>query len=172
MSKSKSKSKRRFIIIGPGILLALIFALQVAIQNHQKAAAPPIIERQVLASSSSHAVLSPEIGFILKHKNELRLTDGQQAKLTKLQAEWDAKSGPMTAEMNKAAADFQSFMRKAGGKAMMRDIQSHAGPVSELSRQVSSLRTIYWQKAQQILSAEQRKAVEGLSTTRKEASPR
>jgi hypothetical protein len=158
---SNNNPRKRWIIVGLGIVLALIFALQIAIRNHQAVSAPPIVEHQIARSGVVRsAVPAPEVKLILDHGSELGLSDRQTASVRKTQREWQAKSTPLISEMNRAAAEFQSFMSRSGGKATMGEIQSHAAGVSELSRQVSSLRRVYWQRAMQELTAHQKQMVE------------
>lgn len=162
MSKKKGKSHGRWIIIGPGIIIALILTLQVAMRNHQTISPPPIIERQVIGGleTAEDAMPSLDIDYILKHAEQLGLSSRQTASLKKLQKEWETESKPLTKEMNEAADEFEQFMKKAGSKATMRDIQTHAARVSELSRQASSLRKIYWQKTLQVLNNDQVKKLQ------------
>ena len=159
--QDKTRSRRRWIIIGPGIILALIFGLQIAIQNHKASSAPPIIERQVLGTKAEQGpIMAPELDYILERKDQLALSPSQEKTLMKLKSEWEAKSEPLMDQLNKASEDFQKFMKQSGGKATMRDIQSHAGAISELSRQVSSLRRVYWEKGMQMLDEKQRRMIE------------
>jgi hypothetical protein len=143
------------------MLIAAILAMQVAAKNRQSASAPPIVEHQVIGGEMTEdSTTAREVDYILERAAQLGLTDGQRVSLQNLKAEWESKSGPLTDQMNRAALQFESFMSKAKGKSSMQDIQSRAAPVSELSRQVSSLRRIYWQKALQVLDADQRKALQ------------
>jgi hypothetical protein len=159
--KDNAKPRSRWIIIGPGIILAIIFALQIAINNHKSASVPPIIEKQVIGGETTQSMTpTPEVGYVLEREDSLGLSSAQESSLRKLQAEWEARSRPLVATMNKAARDFQAFMDKSGGRATMRDIQSHTGYVSESSRQVSSLRRVYWQKALYVLDKRQQSVIE------------
>ncbi|HEY3298137.1 MAG TPA: hypothetical protein VGK34_05715 [Armatimonadota bacterium] len=156
--------RRRWLIIGPGIVFALILALQWVITNRKSSdTGRPIIERQVIAVPKTRGeVRVPEIGFVLQNREQLKLSAAQVSDLRKLEVEWNEKSKPLNDLMNRAASDFQSYMKSAGSKVAMKDIQSHAAPVSELSGQISSLRRVYWEKAIIVLDGKQRRAVEGL----------
>ncbi len=161
MKQADVKPRRRWIVIGPGLVLAVILAIQVMIANRPKPAGRPIIERQVIGSEVIQtATPAPAISYILERKQQLALGDRQVKALNALQVDWQSKSKPLSAELNKAAGEFNAFMKTAENKATMKDIQSHSGPVSELSRQVSSLRRVYWEKARQILSAPQQQTLD------------
>lgn len=159
--------RRRWFVIGPGVLIAVILGLQIAIANHRTTSAPPIVERQVLGARTD-TVSAPayEISVILGHAKDLRLSDSQSSSLKKLQAEWIAISKPLTEEMNRSAADFDEFMARANGRATLSEVQSHAGPVSEASRQVASVRRGYWQRALRVLDPQQREALKRAVTIR------
>jgi len=159
--QADTRPRKRWIVIGPGILLALVFALQIAMRNHQVTSAPPIIGRQVIGVQTAEGgVLTPEIGYMLEYKEHLGLSDRQIASLENLQEEWNAKSQSLKRQMDRAAGEFRRFMNEAGSDVSVRDIQSHAGSVSELSGEVSGLRGIYWQKALQVLDRGQRSMIE------------
>lgn len=132
-----------------------------AIRNHNTASTPPIIERQILGDEVSTQKWAPalQIDYILTNSKKLGLGNKQLEALNKLNTEWKFKSKPIMDDLNRASANFQQFMKKIGNKASMQDIQSQAAPVSELSRQIASLRKIYWQKALQILDKHQQKAL-------------
>ncbi|MHB1001124.1 MAG: hypothetical protein ACYC27_17920 [Armatimonadota bacterium] len=158
--QTDTRPRKRWIIIGPGIILAMILAIQIVISNRQKPSGPPIIERQVVGSEVTHSISpTPDVGYILERRDKLGLSDRQIKALVALQADWQSKSKPISDDLNQATREFDAFMEKAGNKATIRDIQSHAGPVSELSRQLSSLRRVYWEKAIQVLNKQQMQAI-------------
>ncbi|MHB0912750.1 MAG: hypothetical protein ACYC2Y_04805 [Armatimonadota bacterium] len=157
--QNKPSPKRRWVIIGPGLVLALILALQIVVRNH-RTTAEPIIERQVIGVQTERGYTPAlEVSYILERRDVLRLSERQQESLRKLQSEGASKSKPLTDSLDEAANDFQAFMKKTGGKATVRDIQTHSGQVSELSREVSSLRRVYWEKALMLLDERQKAIV-------------
>lgn len=159
--QDRTSPRRRWIIIGPGIVLAAILALQVAINARRASDDRPIIERQVIASDiSAHSTPAPEVSYVLEHRALLALTENQVIRLKKLQERWRRESEPPAKELNRSAREFEQFMEKSKGKVSVQDIQAHAGEVSELSRRTSSLRRIYWERALQALDSKQRSAVE------------
>jgi hypothetical protein len=161
VQQDQSKPRKRWIIIGPGLVIAVILALQVAINNHKTSVGPPIVERQVLGGKVAVGPVSaPEIDYVLKQRDDLALTSHQVAVLTDLQSDWKTKSKPLMDDLQRSADSFHEFMQNVGDKAPMQDIQAHAAPVSELSRQVSSLRRVYWEKALQVLNKGQRSEIE------------
>lgn len=125
--------------------------------------APPIIERQVIGGEPAHQpYITPEVSWLLQRSSQFHLTQTQTSALTKLRGEWDLKSKLIRTELDSASRDFQAFMRSRGGRASVSDIQSHSGPVSELSREYSGLRRVYWQKALGVLTKDQRASIEGV----------
>ncbi len=152
--------RRRWIALGPGIVIALILALQAAGRHHKTAPGPPVIEHRVIGDEISQPeTLAPRVDYLLARADDLRLEARQLASLKELQAEWDAKSASLALELDRAGAEFERFMESTGDKASMREIQAHTGPVAELSRQVSSLRRVYWQRALRVLDHKQREVV-------------
>jgi hypothetical protein len=159
--QSETRPRKRWIVIGPGLVLALIISIQIVIANREKPAAPPIVERQVVGSEMPRRfVPTPEVKYLLARKEQLALSTEQVQALDALQTGWQGKSKPLTDDLKKAAGEFDAYMKGAGERASLRDLQSHAGDLSELSREVSSLRRIYWEKAVQVLNKDQRKAIE------------
>ena len=156
---SESKSKRRWIIVGPGILIAIILSLQIAIKEHTKSSRQPIVERQVIGTQASETKPAPGVDYMISQAGELKLSGDQIASLKRLQTEWQSKSQPLTEQMDRAAKEFERFMKKSNGKANLREIQAHAGAVSEMSRQTSSLRRVYWEKGLQVLDDRQRETL-------------
>jgi len=143
-----------------GLILGLIVALQIWINTHNKNAAPPIVERQVVGSTTrqvSSAV--PDISFIIQKRRMLDLSDQQVQKLEKLQAGWQTESTPINVELKKAADNFDSFMAQSKGKASMKDIQSHAAEVTTLSAKISGLRIAYWEKGLNVLTIKQTQTI-------------
>jgi len=132
----------------------------VAISRHQATMSPPIIESQVIGGSQEQKVAPPrEIGYILKNANKAALTAQQKASITKLRQEYESKSKPMKADLEKASSDFQSFMKKTGKRASIKEIQTQTAQVSDLSRQLSTLRKAYWQKGISQLDKKQQKTL-------------
>jgi hypothetical protein len=157
--KNNDQPRRRWITIGPGIILAAILALQIVSANRQKPAAPPIIERQVEGSARQGISPAPTVSYILDRKGKLKLSPGQVKHLSALEAEWASQSGPLVKDMDKAAREFNAFMKKSGNKATLKDLQAHAASVSVLSGQLSGMRRVYWEHATSLLDKTQIKIV-------------
>ncbi|MHB1456026.1 MAG: hypothetical protein ACYC0V_03830 [Armatimonadota bacterium] len=159
--QTDKQPRRRWITIGPGIIIALILTIQIVVANRQKPTAAPIIERQVVNNGVNRKMQpAPEIGYVIEHKKQLALSSNQMKALDVLRLEWQSRSKPLSANMDRAAGEFNAFMKKTGNKATIQEIKSHAGYVSELSREASSLRRIYWEKALQVLNKEQRQVID------------
>lgn len=156
--RSNTRPRWRWFVIG--LILGMIIALQLWINSHNRNTTPPIVERQVVGSTTRQVSSTvPEIGFILQRRRHLGLSDQQVQKLEKLQAGWQTESTPINADLKKAADNFDSFMKQTKGKASMQNIQSHTAAVTALSAKISNLRIAYWEKGLNVLTIKQTKTI-------------
>ena len=171
MSKNTStQPKRRWLNIGPGLVIALAISAFVGSQwikneiaARRQPSAPPIVERQVISSSiDEKSGPTPEVGFIIDRAGTLNLSDAQLARLRALKQKWQNYYGPKIAEANKAAAQTRQYLTDAKGnpRTPVAQIQSAAGPVIALSGEISAARGSYWSHAAKILTPDQRKALQ------------
>lgn len=166
MKKSNENTKHRWLNIGPGLLLALAISMLIGSQwiksemkAKQQAAAPPIIERQLVTSSQEEKTgLIPEVSFITDRKDKIRLTHDQLTRLQKLQAEWKAYSTPKIAQAREAAAKAESYLSdtKTHTRTPTAQIQDQAAPLIALSGELASARRSYWEQAMKVLTSKQR----------------
>jgi hypothetical protein len=169
MNDRSSRQKRRLIHIGPGLIIALILSALLAAnwikterQARQQPSAPPIVERQVVSSSSDEkAGPTPEVRFILDRAEKVGLTTAQVAKLQKLQSDWTRFSEPKLAQANEAAAKTGSYLNESKGqkRTPTAHIEDQARPLMALSGEISSARRNYWNLAMKVLEPSQREAV-------------
>ncbi len=171
MAKHDSKTintekRRRLISIGPGLIAALILSIvvgckyaQVQAQVRERKQVPPIIERQVISSNyEEKAGPTPEVRFIISHKGKLGLNSSEIIKLKKLQSDWDRFYQPKIAEANAAADRTNRYLSdaKSNRRTPVAQIQDEAGPMIELSREISTARRDCWNRAIKILTPAQR----------------
>ncbi len=174
-SDAGSKTKRRWINIGPGIVIALAVSALIGSQYiesetaaRQRNSAPPIVEQQIITSSyEEKSGPTPELSYIIDQAEELRITSSQLAQLKKLQAEWQQFYGPKIAQAHKAASEADKYLSdvRDQSRTPVSQISSAAEPVITLSGEISSARRSYWDRAVKILTQEQQKLLQ----TRREA---
>lgn len=162
--------KRRWLNIGPGIILALAISALIGaryvateIAARRQSSAPPIIERRVISSSyEEKSGPTPEVSFVIDRAGKLNVTAAQMARLKALQQKWQKHSGPKIAQANEAAARTNEYMTDAKGnrRTPVAQIQSAAAPVIALSGEISAARRSYWSQAVSILNPAQRKALQ------------
>ena len=167
---SATQPKRRWLHIGPGIVIALAISaligsqwIKTEIATRKQQSAPPIVERQVISSSYEEKLgPTPEVGFIIDRAEKLRITGAQLARLKALRADWQKRYGPKIAEANQAANRTSRYLAGAKGKSRtpVAQIQNEAAPVIALSGEISSARRGYWDRAARILTSEQRKLLQ------------
>ena len=165
-----SKSRRRWLNIGPGVVIALAISgfigsqwIRTEVSQRRQRSVPPIVERQVI--SSTHQEKSgptPEVSFIIDRAASLHITDDQLVQLKVLHSEWQRLYGPKIAAANEAAAGTGKYLEGAERKPRVpvAQIQKAAGRVIALSGEISSARRTYWNRAIRILNAQQRKALQ------------
>ena len=167
---SPTQPKRRWLNIGPGIILALAISafigaryIKTEIAARRQPSAPPIVERQVISSSyDEKSGPTPEVSFIIDRAGKLHVTDAQLARLKALQQRWRKYYGPKIAQANQAAAKTNEYLADAKGnpRTPAAQIRSAAAPVIALSGEISAARRSYWGQAVNILTAGQRKTLQ------------
>ena len=167
---SATQPKRRWLNIGPGLVIALAISaligsqwIRTEIAARRQPSAPPIIERQIISSSyDEKSGPTPEVGFIIDRARKLHITDAQLARLKALQKKWRKYYGPKIAQANQAAAKTNEYLADAKGNSRTpaAQIQGAAAPVIALSGEISAARRSYWGQAVNILTAGQRKALQ------------
>lgn len=164
------KPKRRWLNIGPGIILALAASAFIAsgwvkteMATRRQHSAPPIIERQVISSAyEEKSGPTPEIKFIIDRSGKIGLTDAQLSKLRVLQSQWHTYYDPKIAQANQAAEKTREYLNDAKGRSRtpIPQIQSEAGGLIALSAEISTARRSYWSRAVNVLTPIQRDIVQ------------
>ena len=168
-ASNQAAPKRRWWRFGPGLLLACA-AIAWLWPHLFPAAKPPHIERSVQSSTVPAALSSaPETTWLLQQRDVLKLNAAQAEKLQKLVARWQRDTKSLRVALESASANYNRDMAhdaKAGRKVTIEQLQERAGPVSELSRQLSQARRAWWDEAAQVLADEQRRNAEQMWTRR------
>lgn len=167
---ASSKPKRRWLNIGPGIVLALAVSaligsqwIKAEVAARRQPSAPPIIERQVVSSSyEEKSGPTPDVGFIVTRANKLHITAVQITQLKALNVKWQRFYAPRMNAANQAASRTNKYLdaAKNHSRTPVAQIQDAAAPVIALSREISSARRSYWDQATKILTPEQRKVLQ------------
>ncbi|MHB9037385.1 MAG: hypothetical protein ACYC64_12025 [Armatimonadota bacterium] len=165
-SDSRTLPKRRWLNIGPGIVLALAISallgaryIKTEMASRQQPSAPPIVERQVISSSyEEKSGPTPEVSFIIDRTEKIHLTDAQLVGLKALQSKWQKFYGPKIAQARLAAVKTDEYLAgtKSRSRTPIAQIQSEAGSLINLSGEISAARRSYWNHAVSCLTKKQR----------------
>jgi hypothetical protein len=170
ISNAASARKRRWLNIGPGIVIALAVSALIGSQYietetnmRQQHSAPPIVERQVISSSADErSGPTPDAAFIIKRADKLHLSQDQVARLNVVESKWQAFYAPKIAQANQAAAQTNHYLSDAKDRSRtpVAQIRNAAAPVIALSGEISAARRSYWDQATKILTPDQGKALQ------------
>jgi len=165
-----SVQKRRWLNIGPGIIIALAVSafigaryIQTRTAARRQANVPPIVERQIISSSAEEkSGPTPDVSFVIKRAGMLHLSHDQVARLRIIESKWQAFYAPKIAQANQAAAKANGYLSDAKDRPRtpVAQIQNAAAPVIALSGEISAARRSYWDQAAKILTPDQRKALQ------------
>lgn len=167
LNSATSGGKRRWLSIGPGIVIALAVSAFVGSQwakaGIEQKTTSPIMERRMISSTSDGiSGPTPDVGFIIRHARKLHVSKSQAARLQALQTKWVTFYGPRMASANKAVDKTNEYLSEAKGhsRTPVTQIQGAAEPVIAVSGEISSVRCSYWDRAISILSSDQRKMLQ------------
>lgn len=154
------ENPRRLFVFGPGIMVALIIATFVVAKNYVIPEKPPVAEKQV--SGIQTPGIMPEIAFILDKKQALNLTAAQKNSLKRFYGKFNADAKPLKETLKNSSASVSSFLnekQESKKKTSLKEIHEQAQDLQKFSKELSDLRTFYWQQAMNVLSENQRKKV-------------
>ncbi len=152
--------RRRWLRIGPGLLLALT-AIAWGWPYLFPPAAKPKIERTLQSQSPMTAPSAPDPTWLLSQRTSMKMSDAQFQKLSALQQRWTRDTRQLQGSIDAATRDFNASMNADKG-ATMEQLQTRAAPLTELSRQMSDARRAWWSEASLTLEAKQRKRAQEL----------
>lgn len=150
----KEQPRRRWLRVGPGLLLALT-AIAWGWPYLFPPAATPKIERTVQSDSPVTVSSAPDPTWLLGQRTSLKMSDAQFQKLSRLQQRWTRDTRQLQGSIDAATRDFNASM-SADKSANLEQLQTRAAPLSELSRQMSDARRAWWSEASLILDTGQR----------------
>jgi hypothetical protein len=145
--------------IGPGLLLAILAAIVIGIQERPNLQAPrvrPVVEH--VPHFSQRPSAAPDLSLLLARADALQLTPRQRTAIVRLMKQWAPESAQRRRDMDRAAAGFTQFMQEAQhrGQGVLGDIQRHAAETSALTTQWLARKAYFWQQGLTVLTSEQR----------------
>jgi len=125
-------------------------------------ARPPVIERKVEVTTPNGIAPVPE--FLLRHKEELALTEVQQRKISDLASAYRKDVAPLRRQLDAAVKNYQQYMDRAGKgpRPDTQKLQAQGGGVQHLSGVMAATRQAYWEQGRKMLTEEQQKKVDRL----------
>ena len=155
----KQQARRRWLRIGPGVLIALT-AIAWGWPYLFPPDKPPVVERTLTAPEDaplSAPSSAPDPAWLLSQRDALKMTDAQFTKLSALQQRFARDTRELQAQIDAATRDFDGAMN-AKKAATIEQLQTRAAPLSELSSQMASARGAWWSESSLALNASQRKS--------------
>lgn len=154
------KTKKRWIVFGPGIMAALMLSLFVTAKNFTLfQGKPPVIEKQV-SLGGEQPVVAPELTFLTTNREKFQLSEKQAALIKNLHKKYDEDARALKKELKEAAAQLAVYFNekeKGGNRVAFKDVQEQSQNYQQLSRDLSQLRKFYFEQAKNLLSEEQKK---------------
>ena len=158
MKQSKSTAAFRPHFIGAGTAITLVIVVLLVITQlykRQHTIPPP----RPKAASGFRLPHEPEMKAMLAQADTLGLTREQRGKIEKLKNEWSAGSRPVIREMKRLDKELTGYLNKSREKNSlnMKEYQKRAARMSSATREYLNIRNNYQQKAEKILTQDQRK---------------
>lgn len=160
MKNQSLPPRRRWLRIGPGLLLALT-AIAWGWPYLFPPDAKPKIERTLQSQLPATFASAPNPTWLLSQRANLKMSDAQFQKLRALQQRFARDTRELQSSIDAATREFNASMN-ADKSATMEELQTRAAPLSELSRQMADARRAWWSEAAQVLDTKQRKRVQEL----------
>jgi hypothetical protein len=158
------RPNRRPRIIGPFFIIALLLSVGLLTwQRQQKqhqidVLPPPVIEHQVIGSSTGSAESMPRPDLVLDRADTLKLSADQRQKLQSIIAQYRKEAAPLQEQLSVEQDRWSRVDVEAMGKDRPsgQQIAEHLARYSELSGRLTQLRYAYWPQVAPVLSAWQR----------------
>lgn len=154
------KTKKRWIVFGPGIMAALMISLFVTAKNFTLfQGKPPVIEKQV-SLGKGQPVYAPELPFLITNRKKFQLSEKQAALIKNLHKKYDEDARPLKKELKETTAQLAVYFNekeKGGNRVAFKDVQEQSQNYQQLSRDLSQLRKFYWEQGINLLSESQKK---------------
>lgn len=182
-AKSHPAQPRRWILLGPGTVMAMVAALyligsgwlssrrqnadtssrvvyQADTLGHLKKVEAPF--EHAVAPGSPRRLYKPEVGSLLDQTQDLHLQPSQQRRITALAVLWSRDKADLAKAMQGATSGVVGNLENAhpGRGAAVALVQHDLGDYSALSRQYDARRADYWLRGLAILTPKQRERAE------------
>src|SRR5207245_2148756 len=106
---------------------------------------------------------APDLAFVLEQRGAFNLSARQHQQLIRLEQRFGRETEEIRLALDQASAEFTRQMQEGGRKrALLPDLEQRTAAVSQLSRQLSAARHVYWAHAARMLTPAQRARVEAL----------
>src|SRR5205823_4073198 len=132
-SRGRAAVRRRWIVVGPGLVLALLAAaLLLWIQRLESTRDAGTIRSSSTVDQSHHPhagiqtppAPAPDLSFVLHQRDSLHLSDRQSRQLGRLQKQFNQETQEDRAALTQASEAFAWQMRDQGARpALLPDIQ-------------------------------------------------
>ncbi len=149
--------------IGMATRIAIFIALIIGgyFLYQQKTTPPkgPVIERTVQGVAREDIAPAPE--FIIRHREELKLTDNQMQKLQLIAATYRKEINPYQQKIRNESIKYEKKMKELKSRnASVDKITAAYNEITRLSGIISITRKSYWQQAKKALTDEQQKQLD------------
>jgi len=177
---TQQASRRPRIVIGPGILIAVLIAAIIAFRympERQQQHGPPKVEHRLVGRLPMPALTIKEL---LKESAPLKLSKQQLTQLRHLAAQWERDSQADRQRLARETRTLQSWLQsaqKTGKRIAQTELQRRQAVYSSASNKMVYLRQLYWKMALKVLNSDQRRqaeelALRALTPSKQERKPR
>ncbi len=176
---------RRWFLLGPGSIIALIVGVGIAVAGRlaDKPGPDPNAGHIVFEAGKDgrlQRVDSPSVpripirrlwkpgpDLLIEHGSALKLSNVQRSQIGKLNAQWRTEKTALELDLCTAAQNASARVQadETGDAASQSQIVSGLAAYSQLSRSYEESRVDFWRRAAALLSAEQRNKLQQLAET-------
>ncbi len=152
---------------GPAFLTALVLSgvylwwRQADLAQRQRQ--PVIVKHQTTPPGGTLGAVAPD--FVRDQAQELGLTPEQLTRVETLAAEWSRETGDLQSRLQQVGTALQAkFASAASGRLTPADYETEAAELQALSHELSKHRRRYWERLQEVLTAEQQQQAQAAWT--------
>lgn len=161
--KQPAVRQRRRLVVGPGVMVALIVILALAASGKFRDAA----QQKQLPQQGYTAVISgpgpiPDVRYIVDRKDELSLSDEQVSRVRQLADESEEKMDRINDDLAAKTSRLDELEKQKGSEKRNPGAGFDADGLSGLLREAAQIRSGYWKQATALLTAQQRAKLEKL----------
>lgn len=164
---SQPESPRRKLRIGPGFVVAVLFA---AFLIHRNGGLQETFQEPPEATQAQHLDveppplgLTPELAWLLRRGDEVGLTPDQRAELEQQQTAYEQATAADRQQVEQASSQLGSQLDRSRETGVTRDqLTESTTDVSKLSASLATQREAAWSKAWDVLTEAQQQQVREL----------